>query len=113
MGNPYRDAIEALSGTNTYPNANAAIRYVEGLPDLVAAVAARLQRDGTTFSEDFPAAAAASEIAISLSSIMRKTMTDPTENMRRIFRQVHEFELHRIEQPRHQEAKWDVSLNAD
>lgn len=110
MANPYMPAIDGLAGHISTENALSVLDYVKGLPALIEAAAERLKRDGEQYVTDFPSDPRAGEVAVLLASQMRK-MHDPVEKFSTVFEKVHNKELERIRNPRHQEEKWDVSKN--
>jgi hypothetical protein len=110
MVNPYRPAIEGLAGRISTENARRVMDYVAGLPELIQAASDRLRRDGAAYVDDFPSDARAGEVAVALGVQMAK-MHDPVAKFAAVFARVHAKELDRLENPRQQEEKWDVSKN--
>jgi len=112
MPNPYRNAIDGLSGQIDTTNARRVMDYVYGLPELIEAAAQRLTRDGRAYVEDFPSEPQAGEVAIMLGQQMLR-MLGPVEEFREVFNRVHDPDLKRLEEPRQQEEKWDVASNRE
>lgn len=112
MPNPYQAAIDALAGTINPENANRALDYVHGLPELVEAIANRMARDGNTYVMEFPTHPAAGEIAVKLGGQMNR-MREPVEKFRDVFYKVHQKELDRLRSPRVNEQAWDVTMNSE
>jgi hypothetical protein len=110
MPNPYESAIRAFAdGRISTENALGVIAYINGLPPLVCALAERLVRDGRAFTEDFPSHPACGELAIQLGLDIARSMQGRIGDLQTTFRRVHAADLRRLENPRPQEWKWDVS----
>lgn len=112
MPNPYRPAIDALSGQISTENARRVIDYVAGLPELIEAISARLTRDGHAYVDDFPSDPQAGEVAVALGVQMRR-IGDLVAAFQEVFRRVHARDLRRIDEPRRFEERWDVMQNRE
>lgn len=102
------EAVNQSVGGWAPENAVELDQFLLQLPDLLESVASSISRVASRLGDEFPVERAVIEHLQDVASTVGG-MTDYVREAHGIHRRVHEKEIERIEQPRPNEALWDVS----